>query len=188
MEFRRLLVRLSKLLSRADVEALILLFRLPKLYMCNKESDLSLYALEAMRYIDPLDPDKLQEALTTIGRADLAHWIREYKKSDLYKKVIFTKGKDWEYWEALGERHVVSSLSEIAEERRRDMILTQTEQLVEQTELLCKTIEAHGDIEALYWILVTQEKVESLSKTLKKTLKKAGGSKTKAEGDCLHPK
>lgn len=202
-EFRYLLVRLGRQLHSHDCEGLIFVHKIPDLP--SKKCDVGLHtlsSLEAMGFFDPFSPEKLQDILSKIGRKDLANEVKEYKESAVFKKArkLGTewekergkKGKDGERGNAFDERRVAAKLLSGAEyaasqeERQwRDMFamaLTQTAQLVEQTELLRKTIEAHGDSEqtsrrveeALRSILKAQDEVESLSTTLKKAVSEAG--------------
>lgn len=195
-EFRYLLVRLGRQLHSHDCEGLIFVHKIPD--PPGGKCDVGLHALsslESMGFFDPFSPEKLQEILSKIGRKDLSDDVREYQQSALFKKAVKLekkRDKDGERGNAFDERRVAAKLLSGAEnavyqEERRwgdmfAMALAQMVQLVKQTELLRKTIEAHGDSEqtnrsieeALHSILTAQDEVESLSRTLKKAVSAAG--------------
>lgn len=197
VEFHRLLLKLGRNLSDADTESLMFLFEIPPNPSSNKSesTSMSLYAfssLEAMGHIDLFSPDKLREILSDINRIDLIEGISEYKQSGVYKtamlmreKTTKKRGKDGKRGAALDERHVAAKLLTGAkmaanqEERRwGDMFavaLTHTAQVAEQTELLRQSLEAPEQTnwrteEALRSILTAQDRVESLSKILKRAV------------------
>ncbi len=221
-EFRYLLVRISKRLRHEDCEGIKYVHELPE--PPSTTADLGLYVLsqlEAEGFYDPLNPEKLQEILSKIGRKDLAHDIKDYKQTNIYKRAVklenerekevkkkFKKmGKESnKRGEAVHERHVAAKLlsgvdtSTTQTERKwRDMFsiaLTQTAQLVDQTEQLRKTIklameQKDEDLndqkiqEALNSILDAQDEVESLSRNLRKAVSAAGLKSRKSSQEGL---
>lgn len=196
VEFHCLLVKLGKELVRTDVQELLHLFRLPGFKYYNFDSSFrTLFSLEALGHIDHFSPDKLQEALSNIGRRDLVQDVMEYKQSAVYKNTMEKEQSEKRLAANLRSQRKTSivAVKELGtatkpipmaeniitkkERRWRYMFtaaLTHTEQIEKLTELLHKDV-THSDSswrveEILHLIQAAQEEAESLSKTLTRAI------------------
>lgn len=151
-------------------------------------------------HFDALNPDKLQEILTKIGRKDLANLVKEYKKSNIYKqaqkKVMEKEAEEKRQrkkkikagrGEGSSERHTAAELlrkvprSIAPEERRcRDMFsiaLTHIAQLIEQTthlgEAIKRAMNEAEDNSRMDEALISIAEAQEGVENLSKSLKKA---------------
>lgn len=220
-EFRYLLVRLGRQLHPHDCEGLIYVHNIPDVPSTKKDLGLHvLSSLEAEGSFDPLCPDKLQEILSKIGRKDLAQDIKDYKQSAAFKKATKLendskkRNKDSKVSVLEATKLVSGGANLTVDPKERSWsdlfakALTQTAQLMEQAGQLRRALEAPSNSEqtkrrieeALHSILAAKEEVDSLSKTLKRSVSAAGlkageeniPDSAEAEGKCIycldHPK